>query len=375
VGTEATGADARALFGDEAVERGRRYARPLVLGRLAGLILAFGTLALLAWTPAGEGLRRPFAALPWPLEVGGFVTAVVLVSTLARLPLAFWLGYRRERRFGLSTQTLGGWAADRAKGAAVSSLLTALGLTGLAALVRLAPGAWPLLAALAGGLVVLLVGFLAPVVLEPLFNRFRPVADEGVASALRALAERAGQAVREVLVADASRRTRKLNAYVSGLGRTRRIVVYDTLLERASRREVEVVVAHELAHRRERHVEKLVALGVAATALAVAVLWLVLGDGAGEARNAPAVLLLLGVTQLALAPLGAAISRRFEREADRVALELTRDPEAFESAFRVLADANVADLEPPRLVHALFATHPTVPERIAAARRWATVAA
>ena len=367
--------EAEELFSAEEIERGRRYRRPLCVARLADGAIALTVLVLLSFPPVRDVIADAAAPLPWPAETAVFVVVSLLALTVAGLPLAFWSGYVRERRFGLSTQTAAGWFADRAKGIAIAAVLVTAAMVGLAALVRLAPGGWPLLAAVGAAVLVVVLGFVAPVVLEPVFNRFRPLSDAELAARLRSLAERSGQPVREVLVADASRRTRKLNAYVSGLGATRRVVVFDTLLERAQPREVAVVVAHELAHRRERHVEKLTALAAAGAALAVAAVWIVLGDAAGSARYVPVVLLLFGLAELAGAPVAAAVSRRYERAADTVALKLTRDPAAFEAVFRTLAAANLADLAPPRLLHALFSTHPTIPERIARARRFATVAA
>jgi STE24 endopeptidase len=173
-----------------------------------------------------------------------------------------------------------------------------------------------------------------------------------------------------VLVADASRRTTKLNAYVSGIGRTRRVVVFDTLLEAADPAAVEVVVAHELGHRRDGHVAKLTLLAMAGAAVAVALLWAVLGTRVAEPRTLPEALLLLLVLELlALAP-GAWLSRRFERAADHCSLELTEQPSAFARAHIELARRNLSDLEPPRLAYLLLFTHPTPLERLALGRAW-----
>jgi STE24 endopeptidase len=360
---------AESLFGPEAVERGRRYHRPLYAALVGDLALSLGTLAVLAFATPGDRLLGLVDGLPWWLETPSFGAVVTVVLAIVRLPLGLWRGWVRERRWALSTQSLGGFLVDRAKSTAVGAVLTAVMLLGLAALVRLFPGAWPLAAAAAGAALVVVLGLIAPLVLEPLFNRFQPLGDEGLARALRELAERAGAPVREVLVADASRRTTKANAYVSGLGRTRRLVLYDTLLNASPRQEVEAVVAHELGHRRARHVARATALGMAAAALAAVVLWLVLGDGSGDARKAPHVLLLLGVLELLALPLGAAVSRRWERAADRFAVLVTNDPAGLEAAFRRLAETNVADLAPPWAVRVLLSSHPPLPERIAAVRQ------
>jgi STE24 endopeptidase len=359
---------AESLFGREAVARGRRYHRPLYAALVLDLAFSLGALTWLSFGAPGDALHALPDGLPWWLEAPCFAALVTVALALARLPLQLWRGWLRERRWGLSTQPLRGFLADRAKGTGVAALLAALMLLGLAVLVRLFPAAWPFAAAPAAALLVLLLGFVAPLVLEPLFNRFEPLRDEALAAELFALAERAGAPVRDVLVADASRRTTKANAYVSGLGATRRLVLYDTLLDSSPARELAAVVAHELGHRRERHLAKLTLIGMGGAAAAPGVLWLLLGNDAGDARKVPLVLLVLSVLELLALPAAAALSRRFERAADRFALRLTRDGEALESAFRRLADTNVADLDPPRLVRTLLATHPPLPERIVAAR-------
>jgi STE24 endopeptidase len=172
--------------------------------------------------------------------------------------------------------------------------------------------------------------------------------------------------VREVLVADASRRTRKVNAYVSGIGATRRVVLYDTLLDEVPKRELEVVVAHELGHRRARHVVKGTVLGMLGAAAGTLVVWALLPDPQDPAI-APKLLLITAVLELLALPLGSALSRRWERVADRFSLELTRDRDAFRAVHEKLATANLGDLDPPRLVYLLLFSHPTARERIAAA--------
>ena len=209
-----------------------------------------------------------------------------------------------------------------------------------------------------------------PVVLEPVFNHFEPLEDEGLANELRAVAERAGVPVRDVLVADASRRTTKVNAYVSGIGATRRVVLFDTLLESADEGQLKLVVAHELGHRRERHVVKLTLGVMAAVALWIVLLWAILGDRAASPRNLPLVLLVSTALRTAVLPFGAWVSRRFERVADRFSLELTRDLPAYERTHLGLARKNLGDLEPPKLAYVLLFSHPTTPERLAYGRAW-----
>jgi len=327
--------------------------------------------AALEWSWVGDRLWAGVVGLGWAGSATAWAALVTVVAELVRLPLAFWRGFVRERRWGFSRQTLGGWLADRAKGLGVGVVLAAAAWTAAVGLARALPGWWPAAAAAALALAVLLLSLVAPLVFEPLFNRFRPLGDERLAGELRALAEAAGVPVRDVLVADASRRTTKVNAYVSGLGRTRRVVVFDTLLEAAGEPEVKLIVAHELGHRRDRHVAKGTLLGMAGAVVAVVVLWAALGTRVASPRELPLVLLLFtGLELAALAP-GAALSRRWERAADRCSLELTSDRAAFERAHVALARKNLSDLAPPQLVYRLLFTHPTPPERLALAREWA----
>jgi len=240
------------------------------------------------------------------------------------------------------------------------------------------PGWWPAVAAPGAAAFALVLSLLAPLLFERLFNRFWPLPDAELAASLRKLSEQAGVPVRTLLVVDASRRTRKHNAYVSGLGPTRRLVLFDTLLADAPRAALEGVVAHELGHRRYRHVAAGTVLAMLGAAAAMLVLWGALSwqgllsavgaAGPGDPRIVPLVLLVCWLLELGALPFGTWLSRRWERAADRFALELTGDGVALEQMHRRLALATLADRDPPRLLYALLVTHPTPPERIAAAR-------
>jgi Zn-dependent protease with chaperone function len=350
--------------------RGRAYHRPLYLALLVDAALGAGLLAALAWSPLGDWLFSPLASLSPVAAAAAYAALVTVFSSAVRMPLAFWRSWRRERSWGFSTQSAGGWFGDRAKGLAVAVVLGVGAWAAAVALARALPDWWAVPAGAALALAVLLLSFVAPVVLEPLFNRFRPLDDETLAAKLHLLSERARVPVREVLVADASRRTTKVNAYVSGIGRTRRVVVFDTLLQAADPTAVAVVVAHELGHRRHGHVMKLTVLAMAGAVLAALLLWAVLGTRVADPRTLPeALLLLLALELTALAP-GAWLSRRFERVADRCSLDLTEEPAAFARAHLELARRNLSDLEPPRLVYLLLFSHPTAPERLALGRAW-----
>ena len=347
---------------------------------LTNIGLGMAVLVVASFSAVGANLSDSLGALPWWGHVLTLTVIVLFVHTAVRLPVSFWAGHLHEHRFGLSTQSPSGWFVDRLKGFAVGSVLTAGGLLALVWIARTLPEAWPIVAASCAALLVVLGGFIAPVALEPIFHRFEPLKDSDLDRDIRALAEDAGVPVRNVLVANTSRRTRRANAYVSGLGRTRRVVFFDTLIAQSRPGEIKLVAAHELAHRRERHVAKGTALGALGAAVLILILWALtnseaLSDaidasGVADPGIVPFFLLLASLLELLSLPFGSALSRRWERAADRISLELTGDVEAFVSAHRDLALSNLSDLDPPRGLFLLLFTHPTPPKRIGNARRW-----
>jgi STE24 endopeptidase len=353
------------FFTAEQVARARSYHRPLYWAAAAELALATTFLAALAWSAAGSALDP--RSLPWWARTLAYASIIIVLSAALRTPLAFWRGYLREHHFGFSTQTWRGWVIDRLKTVSINLGLLPPLLLALVALARTLPSWWVVPAAAAFALVVLVCSFLAPVLLAPLFNHYRSLDQEPLRSELHALAVGAGVPVEDVLVEDTSRRTRKANAYVTGLGRTRRLVVSDTLLAEASPAEIRTVVAHELGHRRMRHVllgTMLSLVGVIATTVVV---WVLLGIRVAGAHQLPLLLLIALALSVVMGPAANALSRRWERSADRFALELTSDRAAYDQAFRRLAAANLSDLDPPKLIYLLLFTHPTPPQRLAAA--------
>jgi STE24 endopeptidase len=368
---------------DEQVSRGRAFRaamRPASYGAMAVGLLAALALGL---TPLGarlvELVGRPFGG-NWVAQalLGGL--AVVFAGELLTLPFAAWRHIVLVR-YGLSTQGWGGWAVDVLKAYAVGAVIGGVALLGFYTVVRLAPRWWWALGAAGAAALVVLLSFVLPVLVEPVFNKFAPMEPGPLRTELMALAERDGVPVRDVLVADASRRTRSVNAYVSGLGPTRRIVVYDTLLREAPQEEVASVVAHELGHARDRDVLTGTLLGALGAAAAVVALFL-LGSWTGLLRRAGvdsiaeprAIALLIAVAAVAgvvATPMQSLVSRRIEARADAHALRLTGDPDTFEAMQRRLAGVNLSDPDPNRIEQLFFGTHPSTVERIAAARAYA----
>ncbi|MGN6612815.1 MAG: M48 family metalloprotease [Angustibacter sp.] len=316
----------------------------------------------------------------WPVTVVAGTVALSAVTTAVALPLSA-AAEVVLRRYGLSTQGWSGWSLDVVRATAVNAVVTALAVLLLVGLARRWPSGWWLPGAAVAAALVVVGSVLYPLVIEPLSNDFRSMPPSTQRTALLQLAARDGQPVSDVLVADASRRTTAENAYVSGLGATRRLVVYDTLLRGADEREVELVVAHELGHVADHDVARGTALGALGAAWAV-VAWALLSrrrwwwrrsatEGPGDPRAVALLLAVLAVAGYLAAPVTNLVSRRIEASADVHALQLTRDPVTFAQMQRQLAVANISDLQPRWYRELLYATHPSPPWRVALARAWA----
>ncbi len=403
--------DVSAYFASDDIARARRFGRPQLALQAATGVVQTGVLA--AFAARAERLPGGMAARERPLPVGAakhrrgprrasprpsYEAAAVgagltLAVELASLPLRA-VARRRARAAGLSTQTWTGWAGDVLKGGALGLALNAAAAPVGVALMRRFPRSWWLPAAgvAVGGAGALT--FLSPVLLDPLFNRFTPLPPGPVREAVLELAARAGVSVGEVYEVDASRRTRAANAYVTGLGATKRVVLFDTLLSELTLEEVRLVVAHELAHVRHRDVPRglaHLALSAPAGMYAVAQLTRRLdrsgggrtphslaghatsrgGEAPPSAASLPALALALGAVSAAVGSLSCALSRAVERRADAFSLTLTDAPEPFVSFERHLVKQNLADPDPPRLLVALMGTHPSTIERIGIARAYA----
>jgi STE24 endopeptidase len=304
-----------------------------------------------------------------------FVTLLTLLNEVAGLPLGVYSGFYLERQYELSKETLAGWLTDQAKSLGLGLLLGAAAAELLYALIRLSPHRWWLSAGVAFTLVVVGLTNLAPVLLLPIFYSVKPLDREALRARLLALAERAGARVLGAYEWGLGEKTRKANAALAGLGGTRRILVSDTMLAEFSDDEIEVVLAHEIAHHVHGDIWKGIAfestLIVAGFYLASLVLQLMAGPaglrGVDDVAGLPLLLLAAGAVSLVMVPAAHAMSRGFERKADRFALSLTRNPGAFISAMRRLGAQNLAEENPSKIVQWLFHSHPPIRERIAAA--------
>ena len=341
-------------------------------GLLVTLLLSGGSIALRDVAAlAVEWIAAP-AWLSPVLVVLLYVTQLAVLHESLFLPIDFYRGFALERRYGLAIELPRHWFSDHAK----SSLLGfAFGLAGAAFVyvtIGLLPGWWWAVSAAAFLIVTVALTTLGPVVLLPLFYHSTPLDRQPLRDRLVRLAARAGTPVVDAYEWRLSDRTRKANAALTGLGSTRRILVSDTLLEGYSDDEIEVILAHELAHHVHRDIWKgivyealLTCAGffLASRLLTLAVPALGL-QGAGDVAGLP-VLLLGGIMMsLAVLPLANLVSRKYERRADGFALDLVRNPAAFTTAMRRLGAQNLAEQNPSRLARWLFYSHPPLEERI-----------
>ncbi|MCC7181412.1 MAG: M48 family metallopeptidase [Acidobacteria bacterium] len=366
-------------------DKSTRYHRLRRRADMAGTVVAGLVLAALAFTGAAVRMRELLhdlasLVLPSGLEEGAAVVlmtvAVVAILQVAEFPFSWYQGFALEHRYGLSTQSGAHWLADQVKAACLALTIAVIAASVIFASLRRWPDWWWMISA--GAFAAALVGLarIAPVLLLPIFYKFRPLDRPPLVDRLMALAARARTDVVGVFEWVLSGHTRKANAALAGLGHTRRILLSDTLLADYTDDEIEVVLAHELAHHVHRDlwrgiaVQTLVLVGgfyAADVVLRAAVVRLGL-RGMADPAALPLLMLVGGTWSFLALPLVNALSRAQERAADRYALEATRNPEAFVSAMKRLSQQNLAEERPSALARWLFYSHPPIRERIEAAR-------
>lgn len=366
------------VFDRAQIDHAERVSAMFRYNSWARLAVSLVVAAVLGFTPLGA---RLVAWLPgrWWIRVPLGTLLVLVAGWVATLPFAA-RAYRMAVAEGLSRQGWAGWTRDQVVSLGVDWVFTAIALVVVIGLIRRLPRSWPLWAAAAAAALAIAGSFVYPIVVEPLFNRFESMSAGPLREDILSLAEREGVRVDDVLVADASRRTTTLNAYVSGFGSTRRVVVYDNLLEGLPRDQVEVIVAHELGHARHQDVLVGTLLGATGAAFGVGLLGVLLGSrltrragvaAPGDPTVVPLLLALAAVGALLASPVQNTISRAIEARADLTSLQATGDVTAFVDVQRALALRSLADPTPPALSQFWFGSHPTVLQRIGLAQAWA----
>lgn len=356
--------------------------------RLLLVQILLGSLYLLLWIGLGwmnsvKAALETWLTQEW-LLLFGFAAVFGGVYYLISLPLDFYSGFLLEHRFGLSNQDLKSWLSDQLKSLLVGAVLGGVVLQVIYALLRLSPDGWWLWMAGVMLLFSVVLSNLAPVLLFPLFYKFAPLGAEhaDLEARLLRLAERAGTRVRGVFTFDMSRRTKKANAALMGLGSTRRIVLGDTLISEFSPDEIETVLAHELAHHVHKDIPLLIAID---TLLTLGGFYLAsLGmrfavdlfgfSSVADVAALPVLALLLGLYGLVTMPLENGVTRWRERLADEFALKMTGSGAAFARALTRLANQNLGEVDPEPWVEFLLYSHPALGKRIAMAQAFSTQA-
>jgi STE24 endopeptidase len=362
---------------DKATRYHRLRRRTAITGTALGVLF----LLILLLSGASAALRDAALRITGGSFFGSitlYVVALALAHGLLELPLAYYEGVTLERRYGLSTESTSRWSLDQLKGWTLSCVFAVLAAIVTGALIRWSAEYWWALAAVSFAAVIVVLAQLAPVVLLPMFYDFKPLDRPALASRLRALAERARTPVLGVFEWRVSDRTRKANAALAGLGRTRRILLSDTLLAGHSDDEIEVILAHELAHHVYRDIWSGIALETVLIGIGLYGADLLLERfarafglmGKADIAALPLLVLAIGGVSLLLLPAANAFSRSHERRADRYALSMTRNADAFITAMKRLAAQNLAEEHPSRLVEVLLHSHPSTSARIAAAHEW-----
>ena len=371
-----------ALNEDKATRYHRLRRRADLLGTVTAGVVLFG----LAATGASHRLRELGAALSqWlPESLNDAVMVVVvtilvmLILAIVELPFAYYHGYLLEHRYGLATQSASHWWSDQVKGVLLGLVFAVIGTGVVYGSLRQWPEQWWWMSAVVFAAATVGLAQLAPVLLLPLFYKFKPLDRPALVNRLVKLAAAARTNVNGVFEWVLSSHTKKANAALAGLGRTRRILLSDTLLADYSEDEIEVILAHELAH----HVHRDLWRGIAVQSLALFAGFYVasvvlsataemLGlRGLADPASLPVLLLVAGAWSFLLMPVVNAVSRAQERAADRYALQTTRNVDAFVTAMKRLSQQNLAEEYPSPLVRWLFYSHPPIRERIEAARAY-----
>lgn len=356
----------------EQVDRAEEFSWLMRISGWGNIAIGLALVLWLGLTTTGSRLVGRIPG-PWPVKIAGGVGLVTFLGSLCALPLA-GRAHHLRRDAGLSNQPWDAWLYDQAISFLVVWAFTGIAVLAVLAMARWAPRTWPVWAATAAAGLAMLGSFVYPVLVAPLTNDFRSLPASSLRTEIFALASAEDVDIDDVLVADASRRTTTLNAYVSGFGSTRRVVVYDTLLNSLSDAEIAQIAAHELAHAKHRDVLVGTVLSAVGAAFGVGLLGLILqrrrlleragASGAADPRVVPLVLALAAAGAFLASPIENTISRAVEARADRTSLEATGDLATFTSMQRQLVLRSLADPTPPRVSQFWFGSHPTALQRI-----------
>jgi len=360
---------------DVSQEKARAYQRQKQILTLVHLVLSPLILVLMVLSGFPKNWAAVSAAIGthWAVSFSLFFTFFSLIFMLIDLPFSYYSGYRLEKKYGLSTQTPLTWGLDFLKQALLGFAVSLLLLLGLYTLILRLPGTWWFWAWAGFALFTYGTGKLFPVLIVPLFYRYSPVENQSLKDRIARLGARFGLSIERIHSINLSRTTRKANAAFMGIGKTKRVVLSDTLLSQFEEDEIEAVLAHELGHCCHNDIWRLFALNLAITFISFRLVWTLLPaaaetfglQGPGDMAGLPLLLLIFSVLSLFIQPVTRGFSRRIEKQADHFALLAMGSKDAFIRCMRKLARVNLADPDPHPLYEWFFYDHPAIRRRIA----------
>ena len=379
----ASGQTGPAVMSDKQLDEAKRYGREDLICDLADRLLDIAYLGVMALVVAYalDGWMREHLMLEnmW-VRLAGMFLIVTAGHIGVSFPLSLYSGYMLEHKYGMSNQSFGRWLWQYAKRNLLTLVFGLAMIEGLYGVIWLTGNVWWLAASAAFFVVSIVLGQLTPVLILPLFYKIEKMEDELLAQRFAALTDGTGLSIQGVYRMELSNETVKANAMLAGLGATRRVILGDTLLNEFSGDEIEVVFAHEVGHHVHRHIRKMVLLGMVYSVAGFLVChWLVaawVGDPNWALRSGssslpvyvlPLLMWIITLCSLVLEPLRNAISRHFERQCDRYALQRTGNPDAYRSAFTKLAAQNKSDPDPHPAEVFFLHSHPPISQRLAMA--------
>ena len=370
-------------FSEERLQEAKQYGREQLRCSLAALGLDLLILVVITFwmaQPLEEWLLGSVGLTNRWTRLAAFFLLVIFINLVGTFALSWYGGFFLEHKYKLSRQSFGRWLNRYALQQLLATLLGLVLVLGLFAAIMVAGRFWWVVAALATFVVTVVLGQLAPVLILPLFYKIEPLEEQELGDRFQRLATGTGLRIEGIYRMQLSRETAKANAMLAGLGRTRRVILGDTLLDQFGPDEIEVVLAHEIGHHVHRHIVKMVVAGFAYSLATFFACDLVLGWWASANGQPldyallpisylPLIMLVVSLCSTVLGPLQNAISRHYERQCDRYALDRTGLPAAYCSAFRKLATLNKADPDPHPWEVFLFHDHPPINERLAMAEQ------
>lgn len=361
-------------------EQAKKYARTKRILSLAQSVILYAVLVVLLFT----GLAIEISNYVYSFTSNDYLALLIFLGIVGiseaviTFPLSFYSGYILEHKYDLSTQDLKGYFGESLKGLLVALALGIPILLGFYFILKNTGELWWLVLGLFFFLISVVLGRLAPILIMPLFYKFRPVEDESIKERLLALCKKTGVEVEGIFTFNMSKSTKKANAAFTGMGKSKRIILGDTLMEKFTPEEIEFVFAHEMGHYTKRHITKLVLLSTVSTFLGLYLTSLLYKGTMGffgftqpyEIAALPLLFLYLSIYGLITSPITNIFSRKYEWEADTYAIETTRDREAFISSMEKLADQNLAEKTPNKVIEFLFHSHPSIAKRIEFAKNY-----